>query len=295
MVKKQKFSQMALHLFFLVLTAACLIPFLLLVTASITDENEIIRDGYTLFPRHISFAAYSYLINDAEAILRAYGISITVTVVGTIAGLMMTVLFAYPLSRRDMPLRNSLTFYVFFTMLFSGGLVPTYLVYTQLLDLKNTILALIIPYLLVNGFYVLVTRTFFTTSIPIQVLESAYIDGAGEFRTFFQIVMPLSLPILATIGLFLMIHYWNDWFNGLIFITDTKLFSLQYLLNKILLDIQFLNASDMGGNQADMIANLPKEGVRMAMAVIGIIPLMAAYPFFQKYFVKGLTIGAIKG
>ncbi|TVY08403.1 carbohydrate ABC transporter permease [Paenibacillus cremeus] len=295
MARKQNASQWALHIIFIILTAASLLPFLLLVTASITDENEIIRSGYSFFPKHISFASYLYLFNEAEAIVRAYGISILVTVSGTIVGLAMTILFAYPISRRDMPFRNSLSFYVFFTLLFNGGLVPTYLVYTQLFDLKNTIFALLLPYLLLNGFYVLVTKTFFTNSIPVPVIESAYMDGAGEFRTFFQIVMPLSLPIMATIGLFQVIHYWNDWFNGLIFITDSKLYSLQFLLNKILLDIQFLNSSDLGGNQAEMIASLPKEGVRMAMAVIGIIPLLVAYPFFQKYFVKGLTIGAVKG
>lgn len=295
MVKKQDTSQWVLHIIFLILTAASILPFVLLATASITDEKEIIRSGYSFFPKDISFESYGYLFNQGEAILRAYGISILITVTGTIVGLAMTILFAYPISRKDMPFRNSLSFYVFFTLLFNGGLVPTYLVYTQLFDLKNSIFALIVPYLLLNGFYILVTKTFFANTIPVPVIESAYIDGAGEFRTFFQIVMPLSLPIMATIGLFLMIHYWNDWFNGLIFVTDSKLYSLQFLLNKILLDIQFLNASDMGGNQAEMIASLPKEGVRMAMAVIGIIPILAAYPFFQKYFVKGFTIGAVKG
>ncbi|WP_248930045.1 carbohydrate ABC transporter permease [Paenibacillus hamazuiensis] len=295
MGKTTKYGQWALHALFLLISAAALLPFLLLVSSSITDEQEIIKSGYSLFPSQISFAAYDYLMKDAEAILRSYGISVAVTVIGTIASLLMISLFAYPISRKDMPFRNGLSFYVFFTMLFNGGLVPTYYVYTQILDLKNTIWALIIPILLLNGFYVLLARTFFATSIPVPVIESAYIDGAGEFRIFFRIVMPLSLPILATIGLFQVIHYWNDWFNALIFVTDSKLFSLQYLLNKILLDIQFLSSSEMGGNQAEMIAALPKESVRMAMAVIGVIPILVSYPFFQKYFVKGLTVGAVKG
>jgi putative aldouronate transport system permease protein len=207
---KLTYSQLALHLIFLLISVAALVPFLLLISSSITDEQEIIRSGYSFIPRKLSFAAYEYLMHDAGGILRSYGISITVTVIGTLVGLFMIALFAYPISRRDMPFRNSLSFYVFFTMLFNGGLVPTYYIYTQIFDLKNSILALIIPYLLLNGFYVLLARTFFSTSIPVPVIESAYIDGAGEFRIFFQIVMPLSLPILATIGLFQVIHYWNE-------------------------------------------------------------------------------------
>jgi putative aldouronate transport system permease protein len=295
MKQKENLYQFIIHLLFVVITALSLLPFLLLVTSSITDENEIIRTGYSFFPNTISFAAYEYLFHDASTILRAYGISISVTVIGTIISLIIISLLAYPLSRRDLPYRKVLAFYVFFTMLFNGGLVSTYYMYTQVFDLKNTIFALIIPYLLLNGFYVLLARTFFMNSIPVAIIESAYIDGAGEFRIFYQIVMPLSLPILATIGLFQIIHYWNDWFNSLIFITDSKLFSLQYLLNKILLDIQFLSTADLGGNQGQMLAALPKEGVRMAMAVIGVIPILITYPFFQKFFVKGLTVGAVKG
>ncbi|UQZ83348.1 L-arabinose transport system permease protein AraQ [Paenibacillus konkukensis] len=295
MKPQQKQSQWILHLVFIVVSVLCLLPFLLLFTSSITDENEIIQSGYSLFPDKISFAAYGYLFRDASAIVRAYSISILVTVIGTLVSLCIISLLAYPLSRKDLPFRKFLAFFVFFTMLFNGGLVPTYYVYTQIFDLKNSFLALIIPYLLLNGFYVLLARTFFMTSIPVPIIESAYIDGAGEFKIFYKIVLPLSLPILATIGLFQIINYWNDWFNSLIFITDSKLFGLQYMLNKILLDIQFLSTSDMGGNQAEALASLPKEGVRMAMAVIGVIPILITYPFFQKFFVKGLTVGAVKG
>jgi putative aldouronate transport system permease protein len=293
-LKNDRF-QWIVHLMFVIVSVLCLLPFLLLVTSSITDETEIIQNGYSLFPNHISFAAYEYLFQDASVILRSYGISILVTVLGTLLSLTIIALLAYPMSRRDLPFRGILAFYVFFTMLFNGGLVSTYYIYTQVFDLKNSILALIIPYLLLNGFYVLLARTFFMTSIPVPVIESAYIDGAGEFKIFYRIILPLSLPILATIGLFQLINYWNDWFNSMIFITDSKLFGLQYLLNKILLDIQFLSTSDMGGNTAEMMSSLPKEGVRMAMAVIGVIPILAAYPFFQKFFIKGLTVGAVKG
>ncbi|MFC3745292.1 carbohydrate ABC transporter permease [Paenibacillus sp. GCM10012306] len=280
----------------LMLTACvCILPFVLLLTSSITDEQAIYQHGYSFFPEKISFAAYEYLLNDASGILHAYGITIFITVVGTACGLVLTALLAYPLSRPNLPFRNLWSFFVFFTMLFNGGLVPTYLVYTQLLDMKNTIWALIVPGLLMNAFYVMLMRTFFVTSIPEPVIESAKIDGAGELGTFIRIVLPLSLPILATVGLFQSINYWNDWFNGMIYVTDSSLFSLQNLLNRILLDIQFLASSNFGSSQADVSSNAPMETVRMAMAVIGVIPIVVAYPFFQRFFVKGLTVGAVKG
>jgi putative aldouronate transport system permease protein len=295
MKHKNRRTELALHLIFAIIAVACLLPFLLLIIASITDETDIIKYGYSFFPHKISFGAYIYLIQDKVTIIRAYGISIFVTIVGTFFSLFLISLLAYPLSRKDIPYRKSLSFFVFFTMLFNGGLVPTYVVYTQIFGLKNTLLALIVPYLLMNGFYVLLARTFFSTSIPVPIIESSYMDGAGEFKIFYKIILPLSLPILATIGMFEMISYWNDWFNSLIFITDNKLYSLQFLLNKALLDIQFLSTSNLGTNVDQMAASIPKEGVRMAMAVIGTLPMLIAYPFFQKYFIKGLTIGAVKG
>jgi putative aldouronate transport system permease protein len=274
----------------------CLLPFLLLVITSFSDETAILREGYSFFPSKFSLEAYEFLWSESSDIFRAYGITVLVTVVGTFVGLSMTALLSYPLSRSDMPIRKQLSFFVFFTLLFNGGLVPTYLVYTQLFDMKNTLFALIIPGLLTNGFYVLIMRTFFTTNIPPAVIESASMDGAGEFKIFFRIVLPLSLPILATVGLMQTIGYWNDWFNGLIYITDSKLFSLQNLLNRILLNAQFLASSAMSNNtEISASAKIPLDSVRMAMAAIGTLPLLCAYPFFQKYFVKGLVIGAVKG
>ncbi|WP_229520906.1 carbohydrate ABC transporter permease [Paenibacillus sp. GM2] len=286
--------QSSIHIILAIVSMACILPFMLLFTSSITDEQEIYRNGYALFPQKISFAAYSYLLHDAEKITQSIGVTLIITLVGTLIGLILIALLAYPLSRKHLPGRNYWAFFVFFTMLFNGGLVPTYLVYTQLFDMKNSIWALIVPGLLLNAFYVMLMRTFFATSIPEPVIESAKIDGAGDFGTFIKIVLPLSLPILATVGLFQTINYWNDWFNGMIYITDSRLFSLQNLLNRILLDIQFLASSNFG-SQADVTTNAPMETVRMAMAVIGVVPILAAYPFFQKYFVKGLTVGAVKG
>ncbi|WP_274364978.1 carbohydrate ABC transporter permease [Paenibacillus thermotolerans] len=290
----EKLYQGSINLLMLAITVFCVYPFVLLVSSSLTDDMEIIRSGYSIIPKDFSLDAYKFLMNDAENIMRAYGITILVTVIGTAAGLTVIAMLAYPLSRKDMPFRNFLAFYVFFTMLFNGGLVPTYLVYTNLFDLKNTLWALIIPGLLLNAFYVIIMRTFFATTIPSAIIESAYIDGAKEFKIFISIVLPLSTPVLATIGLFQTINYWNDWFNGLIYLTDSKLYSLQNLLNRILLDIQFLKTSQ-DGIAAEIGANIPLQSMRMAMAVIGVIPIIIAYPFFQKYFVKGITIGAVKG
>nr|WP_309119234.1 carbohydrate ABC transporter permease [Paenibacillus sp.] len=277
------------------LAILCILPFLLLVSSSLTSQASIIQDGYSFIPKELSFEAYSYLWNDASRIARAYGITILVTLIGTSISLAITSLLAYPLSRRDLPMRNAVTFFIFFTMLFNGGLVPLYLVYTQLFDLKNTIWALIFPLLLTNAFYVIIMRTFFQTTIPNEVIESGKIDGAGELRIFVKIVLPLSLPILATIGLFQTINYWNDWFNGLIFLTDSKLYSVQNLLNRILLDVQYLASLDFGAAQGDLTAGIPTETIRLAIAVIGVIPILVIYPFFQGFFVKGLTVGAVKG
>ena len=215
-----KTSQIFLNLFFIVIAAACIIPFVLLCMASITDDAEILRSGYSLIPNVISFKAYDYLFNNISSILKAYGITVLITVVGTMTSLLISSLLAYPLSRKEFFIRKPMTFFVFFTMLFNGGLVPTYILYSQYMHFKNTIFALIIPILLMKAFYVLIIRTFFVTSIPDTVLESARIDGAGEWRIFFQIVLKLSYPVLATVGLFQAVSYWNDWFNGLIFITN---------------------------------------------------------------------------
>ncbi|MEH7085998.1 carbohydrate ABC transporter permease [Neobacillus drentensis] len=295
MYKSDRITQLVSHIFLIVLAAGSIIPFIILLSSSLTGEKIILKDGYSFFPREFSFAAYEYLLNNSSSILRAYGITIFVTVFGTVVSLAITAFLAYALSRRDLPYRNVFAFFVFFTLLFNGGLVPTYLVYTQIFDLKNTIWALIVPGLLMNGFNVLLMRTFFITSIPEPVIESARMDGAGEFRTFFSIVLPLSLPILATIGLLQTIHYWNDWFNGLIYITDPQLFSIQNILNRMLADIQFLATSDLGSNASQAASEIPSTGVRMAIAVVGVLPILIAYPFFQKYLVKGIALGSVKG
>ena len=294
-MKTSAIQQTFFHAVMVVLSAACVFPFLLLFIVSVSDENAIITNGYSLIPDKFSLDAYRYLWTQLTPLARAYGITVLITVVGTVTGLLISSTLAYSLSRDEMPFRRVLSFLVVFTLLFNGGLVPTYLVYTEVLHLKNTLFALIIPGLLTNAFFILIIRTFFKMSIPSAVIESAYIDGASEWTIFWLIVMPLSLPILATIGLMLTIAYWNDWFNGLIYITNPKLYSIQNMLNRMLSNIQFLMQNDLGGRSAETIAQLPMNAVRMAVAFIGIFPILCIYPFFQKYLVKGLVIGAVKG
>jgi len=283
-------SHIALFLF----AAACIAPFVLLISASLTDQDSIIANGYSFYPTVFSADAYTYLFDRGADIIRAYGVTLFITIFGTLLGVTITALLAYPLSRSVTPHRNLIMFLVFFTMLFHGGLVPSYLVYTQFFELKNTIWALIIPGLLTNGFYVMLMRTFFQTTIPAALLESAQLDGAGEFRTLWSIVLPLSTPIMATIGMFISIMYWNDWQNGMIYITKPELFSIQNLLKRIMEDMNFIKDS-MGAEAGAALAEMPSDSVKMAIAVIGALPILVAYPFFQKYFVKGIMIGAVKG
>ncbi len=292
MIKSRKMELIA-YIVIGAIAISIVLPFLLLLMSSFTDEMSITRNGYSFFPKDFSLGAYEYLWKSASTISRAYMVSIVITIMGTVLGLIMTVLCAYPLSRRDLPGKNILTFYVFFTMLFNGGLVPTYLIYTQYFHIKNTIWALLVPNILVQAYNVMLAKTFFQSSIPVEIIEAARVDGAKEIKIFFRVVLPLSKPIFATLGLFISVTYWNDWTNGLIYLTDSKLYSLQNLLNRMTANIQFLNSTSLGGNIS--AADLPSQTVRMAIAIVGVVPMLAAYPFFQKYFVKGIALGAVKG
>lgn len=291
-----KSSDLVLNFMFLIYVFCCIYPLLLIFMVSITDDKTIALNGYSLFPEKISFFAYKYIFSDSSQLVRSYMITITVTVIGTIVSLLITALYAYPLSKRDFKHKNIFAFIVYFTMLFNGGLVPWYMVYSRLLNLKDTIWVLILP-MLITPFYLLMMKTFFATTIPESITESAKIDGAGEYTIFFKIVLPLSKPVLATVAMFNTLGYWNDWYNSLIFITDDKMVSLQFLLYKIMNSIQYIAevSSKQGASAAGRIADLPTETARMAMCIIAIGPIILAYPFFQKYFVKGLTIGAVKG
>ncbi|MDF2926384.1 MAG: sugar transporter permease [Paenibacillaceae bacterium] len=287
-------ANVILNLLFILLTIACFFPLLLVISVSFTDEKSILESGYNLIPHVFTLDAYDYLFKDGDKILRGYGISMLVTVIGTALSLLFSSMFSYPLSRRDLPYRNFMSFFIFFTMLFSGGLVPWYLVYSNA-GLKNTLFALIIP-LLISPFNLIIMRIFFTNTIPSALIESAKIDGASEWRIYSRIIMPLSLPVLATIGLFQTLRYWNDWFHSMVFISNNKMISLQFLMYKVITEVQYLNSGIVDANVASTeLARIPTETVRMAMAIIGIGPIILVYPFLQKYFVKGLTIGAVKG
>ncbi|MEN8907491.1 MAG: carbohydrate ABC transporter permease [Clostridiales bacterium] len=283
------------NLLFSIYCILCLSPLMLILVVSITDEESLISNGYTFFPTKISFTAYRYLLLNYEKILRAYGVTIFVCIVGTFISVLLTLLFAYPISRKSFRYRNVFSFYIFFTMLFNGGLVPWYILYTQYLNLDDSPAALIVPPL-VSAFNVLVVKTYLSMNLPDAIIESARIDGAGEFRIFYKIVIPLSVPVIATIGLFSVLMYWNDWYLCLLFIHDPKYYNVQYTMYQVLRSIEFLTSSQASsvGEASNELLKVPGETLRMAMAIIGVGPIVFAYPFFQKYFIKGLTLGAIK-
>jgi putative aldouronate transport system permease protein len=288
-------TNMLFNGFFICTTLACLLPLALVIMASITDDNSLKVNGYSLFPKDISFNAYEFIFNRGEAIVNAYKNSIVISLIGTLSGTLVMAMYAYPLSRPNFKWRKGFTWLVLITMLFSGGLVPWYIMYTQVLGLLDSLPVLIIPYLM-NAWYVLIMRTFYRSALPEELLESARIDGAGEFRIFFTIALPLSTAGLATVGLFTMLAYWNDWYLPLIFARSESLNTIQNYLRTILESVSFLArmAGQMGGIHVSA-ADLPSETIRMGIAVVAIGPIIFAYPFFQRYFVKGLTIGAVKG
>ena len=250
-----------------------------LLKASFTDNDVLNLYGYTYFPQKWSLEAYEFLIKQGTVISKSF----------------LNSLLAYTISRKELVGRKLIMLFVFFTMLFNGGMVPTYLMYTQIFHIKNTMWALLFPHLLVNGFNVLLVRTFFNENIPEVLLEAARIDGAGEISIFRNVVLPISKPILATIGLLVGVGYWNDWYNGLLFVTDVNYYTLQNFLNKIMTDLQFLSQNMSATSDVNsIIANVPSGTVRMAMAFIGALPVIIVFPFFQKYFTKGITVGAVK-
>lgn len=292
--RREATVQILLHAMMILISLACLFPLALMCVASFTDELTIVREGYSLTPSKYSLEAYKYIASSADRIGRAYGLTILTTALGVSFGLAVMALLAYPLSRTDMPMRRVCTFFVFFVMLFNGGLVPTYMLYTKFLGIKNTIWAQIFPNLFVSAFYVLMIRTYFATSVPFSIIESGQIEGANELRIFVNLVLPLSSPVMATVALFQTIAYWNSWFNGLIYITDSRLFTIQNILSRIQMDIQYLARNDTG-SWGPATETLPSETVRMAIAVVAVLPIMVIYPFFQKFFAKGIIIGAVKG
>lgn len=280
------------HLVFILLCLFCILPILLVLAISLSTEQSIANHGYSLLPREFSIMAYVYIFQNAKPILIGYGISISTAFSGTLLSLLFTSMIAYPLSRYDFIFRKKISFFVFFTMLFSSGLVPWYMVITKL-QIQNTFLVLVVPYL-VAAWNVLLLRTYFQ-SISMSIIESAKIDGASEFRTYFSIILPLSKPALATIGLLICYQYWNDYLSGLLFIHNPNLVSIQFLLYRIMSNLEFYtkNASVIPAGMD--VSALPKLSARMAMCVIVMTPVLCVFPFFQKHFVKGLIVGSVKG
>lgn len=293
--KVKKPTNVVFNIILSALSLFCVIPFIFVMIISFTDEKILAVNGYQFFPKKLSLYAYQYIINAGENIIRSYGVTIFVTVIGTVIGLLLTGTYAYALSRKTYAYRKFFTLVITVPMLFSGGMVANYLVVSKFLMLKDTVWALILP-LCLNTFNVIVLRTFFKTSIPDAVVESAKIDGASEWKLFFKIVIPMALPGLATIGLFLTLAYWNDWFCAMMYLDGKEIMPLQYLLIQIENSIDWLasNKSMMGIDGIQAAANLPKETIKMAIVVISTLPIVFAYPFFQRYFINGLTIGAVK-
>lgn len=294
MVKNSEDRVMACiaHVVMIIISVLAIIPFWLLIAASFTDENIVIAKGYNFIPPKLSLAAYSYILSQWMQIIHAYGITITVTAIGTALGILITAMFAFGLLQKDIVGIKVIFLLVLFSMLFNGGIVPTYYIYTNVLHVKNTIFGLILPNLLMNGFNIILVMNYIRHNVPQEIIEAAEMDGFSIFGIFFKIVLPLSTPILATIGLLMGVTYWNDWTNGLYYITDSSLYSVQQLLNEMNNNVQFLASHASTGIVS---TNLPANTVRMAIAVVAIIPILCIYPFFQKYFAKGIVMGAVKG
>lgn len=280
-----------LNILFILLCIVCVYPFLLVISTSFDSEAAISRYGYAAFPKEPTLYAYKYLFMNASVLLRAYGVTIFVTIVGTVLHVIVCGLYGYAISRSEFKFRNFFTFYMFFTMLFSGGTVPWYIVCTKLLHINNTIWALILPGLC-SAWNIIILRTFFKSSVPDAIVESARIDGASEIRTFIRIVCPIALPGLATIALFAMLGFWNDYWTALMLTSKASLQNLQLYLYNILKSASLMES---GANINGITLKLPQESARNAICVISIAPIIFAYPFFQRYFIQGLTIGAVKG
>jgi putative aldouronate transport system permease protein len=279
------------YLLLTVLSLLCLIPFFLVLSGSLTPEREIQLNGFSLVPPTISLDAYRYILNDSQALLRSYGITILLTAAGVVSGLIISAMAAYVIQVREARFGNKLAFFIYFTSLFSGGLVPLYILMVNVYQLKDTFWAMLLPPLL-SVWNIIIMKNYMQT-IPKEIGESARIDGAGHFRIFYSITLPLSVPILSTIGLFIGLNYWNEWYNAMLYINNRNLYPLQYFLYRMLNSGKFAEAVSRGARIS--IQDLPRESMKMAVIILSTIPIFIVYPFVQSKFVKGLTMGSIKG
>lgn len=295
-MKKQRNYNWVIHIIFILLCLCFVIPMLYVISVSFMGQAEIDELGYRLIPQSPTLEAYRYIFRNPRQLIDSYKVTIFFSAVGTCLSVLVMALVAYPLSRSAFYFKKPVTFYIFFTMLFGGGLIPGYILNTQYLGLGNTVWIYILPSL-ANAFHIIILRTFFQ-QLPPSLVESAKIDGAAETRIFFSIVLPLSKPVLATVSLLVLLSRWNDWYTTLIYIRDTRLYSLQYMLQKILREAEFMQSmaqSGMGNVNIDLKAEVPTEPSRFAMVIVAAGPMLVIFPFFQKYFTRGLTIGAVKG
>jgi len=288
-------TNLVFNIFLLIFSLSCLFPFFFIIVVSLTQESDITLYGYQFWPKHWTMASYQYLSNSGSQVFHAFGVTVFVTVVGTVINAMCSSTYAYAISRRDFAFAKFFTFFALLQMLFAPGMVPQYLIVTQMLHLKDNIWALILPSAF--GVYnVLIMRSFFKTSVPEEIIEAARIDGAGELRIFSKIVIPLAVPGIATISLFTALGYWNDWFNAMLYTNSDAVTPIQYLLVRIQNNISMLTQQmQSGGSAAAGLSQVPTEAIRFAVVVVATLPIALTYPFFQKHFVKGLTVGGVKG
>lgn len=289
-------TELLFHLILGLFSLCCILPFVFVIIISFSSEASIKTVGYSFFPAEWSLEAYKQVFRLGDQLWLSYFNSFLITIVGTVLSVAMCVLYAYPLFRKDYKLRRFFTFFSFFTMIFGGGLIPTYIVCKNLLNLSNNYAALIVP-LLVSPFNIIIMRTFFQSSVPFDLIEAATIDGSGEYSTLARVVLPIVKPGIATVALLTALAYWNEWFLCLLYVTDRKLYPLQYLLMEMQRNAEFIsrNSSVMGAASAEALRNLPNQTMRMAVVVFIVVPIACAYPFFQRYVVAGLTIGSVKG
>jgi putative aldouronate transport system permease protein len=293
--KIRPLTNVIFHILLFAFAASCLLPVILIISISFSEELAIAKNGYKFFPEVFTLEAYRYVFLQGSQIFHALGMSLLVTASGTCLSLVLTMSMGYVLSRHEYRLHKVYSWIVFIPMVFGGGMVASWFINTQLFHMANTIWVLFVPGA-VGSFNVIICRTFFKTNVPDAVIDSALIDGASQLTIFFRLVIPLSLPVMATIGLFAAFGLWNDWFTSLLYIGNMDLFTLQALLNKLLTDIDILvkNSQTVGVSSLEMLLKLPKEGARMAIVVLVVVPIACVYPFFQRYFIGGLTIGAVK-
>ena len=291
--RADKTAKLVMHLVLAIACLLCLIPMLLTVAISFTSEREIVFYGYRLIPREFSLRAYEIIFERPTALINAYWVTIRVTVLGTVLGTFFMAMAAFSLSRKDFSWRGPIVFFFLFTMLFDAGIVPTYMLITQYLRMQNTLLVLFLP-LMITAWHTILLITYMR-QLPFELIECAKVEGAGEFYIFLRIALPLSKPAIATISLLLALQLWNEWFYALLFITRRNLVPLQYWMQRVMRDIQFLlqHEAQMAGGID--LSQLPTETTRMAMAVLAAGPMMFIFPFFQRYFARGLQVGSIKG